>query len=73
MQIALDAPTAPPIRAASAPQWCGWFRASRRERWQRIACAETHDECWSALLDALEQQGRRGGDSTVTAAGIDPR
>ena len=48
----------------------GWWRAGRKSAWTRIAVADGYDECWGALLDAL--QSVHGGDSVVLRLNTDP-
>jgi hypothetical protein len=57
---------------SSTPAWSGWWRAGRRSPWRLLAGGADYHGCWQALLDVLEDQGLRGGDSLVLAAGRHP-
>jgi hypothetical protein len=68
MQLEAKTIDAPPPTAAAA--WVGWYRR-RGRRYVRVAEGDSYDDCWGALLDALDAAGRKGGDSVVLPAGQD--
>ena len=56
----------PTISAA----FIAWWRQSRRDRWERIAGGDTHDQATNRMLDALTH--RKNGESIVLAADRHP-
>jgi hypothetical protein len=53
-----------------SPAYIAWWRASRLDRWDRLAVGATHDEATNRMLDALAE--RKGGESIVLPRGRHP-
>jgi hypothetical protein len=58
----------PNVKAA----WCGWYRESRRSRWQPVSEGNTPDEAFNRLLDYLDTAPSRGGESMILERGRKP-
>jgi hypothetical protein len=64
--------TAPVPTNTTAPvPFTGWHRRPG-SRWVKLAEADTETRTWAALLDALAEQGGRGGESVVLPGGRTP-
>lgn len=56
--------------SATMNQWerlgrfCGWYRATKRHRWQKLVQADDYGTAWRKLLDAIASMP--GGESLVT-------
>jgi hypothetical protein len=52
-------------------QYVGWYRSHKRAPFEPLAEGEDYSDCLNRLLDFLERENRRGGDSVILPCGQD--
>lgn len=54
------------MNAIKATVWRGWYRASKRQRWQALAEGSDYGETLNRLLDAVADRPGPGGELLVS-------
>jgi hypothetical protein len=52
--------------------FCGWWRSRPGWPWRRLVSAASAELAWVRLLDYIDKNRLRGGDSFVGAASTSP-